>query len=112
MHRTAFHRGQRHPLAPAALLLLALCLLAAGAQAADETANTSVPVAGDGQTIDGIVLHPDGDHRAADADAVRVRRRVPDAELHRRPDERPGAAHGPVHRYVVGVGLRLALGLR
>jgi PKD repeat protein len=58
MHRTAFHRGQRHPLAPAALLLLALCLLTAGVQAANETANTRMSVAGDGLTIDGIVPTP------------------------------------------------------
>src|SRR5665647_1410491 len=58
MHRTAFHRGQRNPLAPAAALLLALCLLAVGAQAANETANTSVPVGGDGQNIDRLEFIP------------------------------------------------------
>ena len=58
MHRNAFHRGQRNPLAPAALLLLALCLLAVGAQAALGTATTSVPVASDDRPIDRLVLTP------------------------------------------------------
>ncbi len=35
MHLTAHHHGRLGALAPAALLLLALCLLAGGAQAAD-----------------------------------------------------------------------------
>ncbi|MEN6343330.1 MAG: hypothetical protein ABFC89_12325, partial [Methanospirillum sp.] len=35
MHRTSFVRGRNRALAPAAILLLALCLLAVGAQAAD-----------------------------------------------------------------------------
>ncbi len=36
----------------------------------------------------------------------------PGPELHRRPDERRGAAHGPVHGHLVRVCVRLALGLR
>ena len=58
MHHIGSHRALRSPLAPAAVLLLALCLLAVGAQAANETANTSVPVAGDSQKIDRIEFIP------------------------------------------------------
>ena len=58
MHQPVFHRGRLGAPAPAAALLLALCLLAVGAQAVNETANTSVPVAGDGQNIDRLEFIP------------------------------------------------------
>ncbi len=58
MHQPVFHRGRLGAPAPAAVLLLALCLLAVGAQAVNETANTSVPVAGDGQNIDRLEFIP------------------------------------------------------
>ena len=46
MYHIASHRGRRSPLPPAAVLLLALCLLAVGVQAMTDPMNTAAPVTG------------------------------------------------------------------
>ncbi len=43
MNHSAFHRGRRSALAPAAALLLALCLLAVGVQALTDPVNSAAP---------------------------------------------------------------------